>query len=414
MKYKKYITIPIFLITIFILCINIFATSTFASSEPVISSGSAILIENSTSKVLFQKDSDIRLEPASITKIMTAILTIENGNLNDVVYVAAEAVSSLPAGYSVADLKPNEQLTVDQLLQLLMVHSANDAANALAFYVDGSIEAFANRMNQKLDELGLHDSHFVNPSGIHNNNHYSTAHDIALLMQYCAKNSTFRKYSGLKSCTIPATNLSAERAFDNTNTMLLDNSSDYYPYITCTKTGFTSQAKYCLVSVAKKDDMECICVILSADSASTRLAETKSLFEYGFSHFAFKNIVTKGDVVTQIEILNGTDDTKFLDLVLADSINVLTNTGLSTDSITPQITLQELPVAPIAQRKVLGYATYYIDGTSYTVDLIASHDVMVSTSKSYYLQVGLLIVIVILLFIVLFWNNKGKKEKLNN
>ena len=409
MKYKKYISIIIFLLTIFSLYTTVFAES--QSNEPTISSGSAILIENSTSKVLYQKNSDLRIEPASITKIMTAILTIENGNLNDVVSVAAEAVSSRPAGYSVADLKPNEQLTVDQLLQVLMVHSANDAANALAFYIDGSIEAFANRMNQKLDELGLHDSHFVNPSGIHNDNHYSTAHDIALLMQYCIKNSTFRKYSGLKSCTIPATNISGERAFDNTNTMLLNNSSDYYPYITCTKTGFTSQAKYCLVSVAKKDDMECICVILSADSASTRLAETKSLFEYGFSHFAFKNIATKGDVVTQIEILNGTDDTKFLDLVLADSINVLTDTGLSTDSITPQITLQELPVAPIAQRKVLGYATYYIDGTSYTVDLIASHDVMVSTSKSYYLQVGLLIVVVILLFIVLFWNNKGKKEK---
>ena len=411
MKYKKYITIPIFLITIFILCINIFATSTFASSEPAISSGSAILIENSTSKVLFQKNSDMRLEPASITKIMTAILTIENGNLNDVVYVAAEAVSSLPAGYSVADLKPNEQLTVDQLLQLLMVHSANDAANALAFYIDGSIEAFANRMNQKLDDLGLHDSHFVNPSGVHNDNHYSTAHDIALLMQYCIKNSTFRKYSGLKSCTLPATNLSGERAFDNTNSMLLNNSSDYYPYITCTKTGFTSQAKYCLVSVAKKDGMECICVILSADSSNARLAETKTLFEYGFYNFAFQNIATKGDIITQIEILNATNDTKFLDLVLADTINVLTSTGLSTDSITPQITLQELPVAPIAQRKVLGYATYYIDDTPYTVDLIASHDVMVSTSKSYYLQVGLLIVVVILLFIVLFWNNKGKKEK---
>ena len=408
MKYKKYyISILVFVLTLLGLYTNILASS----DEPTITSESSILIESTTSKVLFEKNSNIRLEPASITKIMTAILTIENANLNDIVTVQPEAISSIPAGYSIANLKPNEQLTVSQLLQLLMVHSANDAANVLAFYIDGSIEAFANRMNQKLDDLGLHDSHFVNPSGVHNDNHYSTAHDIALLMQYCIKNSTFRKYSGLKSCTLPATNLSGERAFDNTNSMLLNNSSDYYPYITCTKTGFTSQAKYCLVSVAKKDGMECICVILSADSSNARLAETKTLFEYGFYNFAFQNIATKGDIITQIEILNATNDTKFLDLVLADTINVLTSTGLSTDSITPQITLQELPVAPIAQRKVLGYATYYIDDTPYTVDLIASHDVMVSTSKSYYLQVGLLIVVVILLFIVLFWNNKGKKEK---
>lgn len=410
MNYKKYITILIFLITVFSLCMNLFTTCTYASNEPVISSGSAILIENSTSKVLFQRDSNIRLEPASITKIMTAILTIENGNLSDVVNVPAEAVSSIPAGYSIADLKPNEQLTVDGLLQLLMVHSANDAANVLAFYIDGSIEVFANRMNQKLSELGLNDSHFTNPSGIHDDNHYSTAHDIALLMQYCIKNSTFKKYSGLKSCYIPATNLSGERFFENTNSMLSDSSNNYYPLLTYTKTGFTSQAKYCLVSVASQNDMECICVILSADSSSSRIAETKALFEYGFSNFAFQDIAVKGNVVTQIEILNGTDDTKYLDLVLGDTISVLTSTNLSSDGITPQITLKDLPVAPIAQRKVLGYATYYIDGSSYTVDLLASHDVMVSTSKTYYLQVALLIFVVIALFVVLFWNNKEKTE----
>lgn len=411
MKYKKYISILIFLITLFGLCTNIFAVSESnqAFDNPIISSGSAIVIENSTSKVLFQKDSDTRLEPASITKIMTAILTIENGNLNDIVRVPREAVSSIPAGYSVADLKPYEELSVDQLLQLLMVHSANDAANVLAFYIDGSIENFANRMNQKLSELGLQNSHFVNPSGIHDDNHYSTSHDIAILMQYCIKNTTFRKYSGLKSCQIPATNLSGERFFNNTNTMLSNNSPDYYPYITCTKTGYTSQAKYCLVSVAKQNDMECICVILSADSSSIRLSETKALFDYSFSHFKFQNIATKGDIITQIEISNGTNDTRFLDLELADTISVLTNSNISIDSITPQITLKDLPVAPIAQRKVLGYATYYIDGNQYTVDLIATHDVMVSTSKTYYLQVALLIIVILLLIIVLFWNNKGKK-----
>lgn len=414
MNYKKYLTILIFLITIFCLYINIFTTYAYASSEPVISSGSAILIENSTSKVLFQKNSDTRLEPASITKIMTAILTIENRNLSDVVSVPAKAVSSIPSGYSVADLKPNERLTVDELLQLLMVHSANDAANVLAFYIDGSIEAFANRMNQKLSELGLNNSHFANPTGIHDDNHYSTAHDIALLMQYCIKNSTFKKYSGLKSCHIAATNMSGERFFENTNSMLSDSSADYYPYLTYTKTGFTSQAKYCLVSVASQNDMECICVILSADSSSSRITETKTLFEYGFSSFAFQDIAIKGDVITQVEILNGTNDTKNLDLVLGDTISVLINTNLSTDNITPQITLQDLPVAPIAQRKVLGYATYYIDGSSYTVDLLASHDVMVSNSKTYYLQVALLVFVVISLFVVLFWNNKGKKKKPNN
>lgn len=409
MKYKKAIIIIIFLITLFFSCTNAYAES--ENNEPNISSGSAILIENSTSKVLFQKNSDLRLEPASITKIMTAILTIENGNLNDRFTVPADAISSIPSGYSIADLKANEEITVDQLLQLLMVHSANDAANALAFYIDGSIDAFANRMNQKLNELGLQNSHFVNPSGIHNDNHYSTSHDIAFLMQYCFKNSTFRKYSSLKSCHIPATNLSEDRYFNNTNTMLDSNSPNYYPYITCTKTGFTTQSKYCLVSVASKNDIDCICVILSSETSNIRFEETKSIFEYGFSNFAFKNIATKGNVITQIEIVNGTDDTKNLDLLLADNINVLTNVNLSTDNLTPQITLKDLPLAPIAERKVLGHATYNIDGISYNVNLIASHNVLVSKSKTYYLQIILLIIVVIILFFILFWNNIRKKEK---
>lgn len=410
MKFRKLLPILLFLVILFGACSDVWAVS----GVPTISSGSAILIENSTSKVLFEKDSNVRLEPASITKIMTAILTIENANINDVVTVSGAAVSSVPAGYSVADLKPNEQLSVDQLLKLLMVHSANDAANALAFYIDGSIEGFANRMNNKLDELGLHDSHFTNPSGMHDDDHYSTAYDVAVLMQYCAKNSTFRRYSGLQTCQIPATNLSGERSYENTNTMLINNSDNvyYYPYITCTKTGFTSQAKHCLVSVASKDGLECICVILSADSSTSRFDETKSLFEYGFSHFAFKDIAVKGDVVTQVDISNGTSDSRSLDLVLGDTVNVLVSTDLPSDSFSPQVTLQDLPVAPIAQGKVLGSATYSVDGVSYTVDLLASHDVMVSTSKTYYIQLALLIVVVIVLFAILFWSSTGKKEKI--
>lgn len=118
---------------------------------------------------------------------MTAILAIENCNLDDVVTVPYEAISNIPSGYSVAPLQTDEQITVDQLLRVLMVHSANDAANALAYHIDGSIPAFAERMNAKLNALGLKDSHFTNPSGQHDTNHYSTAHDIAILLQYCMK-----------------------------------------------------------------------------------------------------------------------------------------------------------------------------------------------------------------------------------
>ncbi len=422
MNFKEKKICSLFMFFIIVCCIftQCFANSQSLGSdsalpinEPVISSGSVVLLENSTSTVLFQKDMDVRLEPASVTKILTAILTIENCNLNDVVTVPYSAISTIPSGYSIANLQADEQLTVDQLLMVLMVHSANDAANVLAFNLDGSISSFAERMNAKIQAIGLKDTHFTNPSGMHDENHYSTAHDIALLMQYCIKNSTFKKYASLKSCVIPATNKSAERVFENTNPMLQserEENSYYYEPLKATKTGFTSQALYCLSSFASNDNLQLICVVLHAESSDMRFRETMALFDYGFQNFAFKDIALKGDVVTSIDIPNATQDTKSLNLVLADSVNTLVNNSTFQNDISPQITLKDIPSAPIPQNKVLGSATYVIGDKCYVVDLFSANNVELSTSKTYFLQVGLLIVVIIVLILLLFFWNKKKSS----
>lgn len=408
MNFKKfYITFLLFIILVF----GFFVQANATVDIPTINSGSVVLLENSTSKVLFEKDMNKKLEPASITKIMTAILAIENCNLNDIVTVPYEAISNIPSGYSVAPLQADEQISVDQLLRVLMVHSANDAANALAFHIDGSISAFAERMNAKLQALGLADSHFTNPSGQHDDNHYSTAHDIAILMQYCMKNTTFKTYASLKSCNLSATNKSAERDFENTNPMLNTSSSYYYKPLVTTKTGFTSQAMFCLASFASYNNLDLICVILHADTSDIRFNETKNLFDYGFQNFAFKNIANKGDSVTEISVQNATEETKSLKLVLADDINTLVDTSKSFDNVSPQITLKNLPSAPVAQGKVLGTATYVIDDKSYVVNLLASHDVQLSTSRTYFLQIILLVIVVIVLILLLFFWNTGKKKE---
>ena len=402
----------IFLIGFFLGLFSLGSTCFAVSDAPSVSSNAAVLVENSTSKVLFQKNSEEHMEPASVTKIMTAILVIENGSLNDIVTVPYEAISSIPEGYSIAELKTDEQLSVDELLQLMMVYSANDAANVLAFYMDGSIDGFANRMNNKLSELGLNNSHFTNPSGMHDTNHFSTAHDIASLMQYCIKNTTFQHYSSLRSCRIPATNLSDERFFENTNSMFKDKDDNplFYPYVSYAKTGFTTPARYCLASVAEKDGLECTCVVLSSETSDIRFLDTKSLFEYGFSNFAFNNIAVKGKSVTEVDIPNGTSETCSLSLVLADNVSALTSSDFLADSVSPQITLYDIPSAPIASGKVLGYATYVVDGSSYSVDLVASHDVDFSASKSYFLQISLLIIVLVVLFFLLFGKFLKRKK----
>ena len=398
-----------FFLFVILIC-GFFTQANAVVDIPTINSGSVVLLENSTSKVLFEKDMNKKLEPASITKIMTAILAIENCNLNDIVTVPYEAISNIPSGYSIAPLQADEQISVDQLLRVL-IHSANDAANALAFHIDGSISAFAERMNAKLQALGLTDSHFTNPSGQHDDNHYSTAHDIAVLMQYCMKNTTFKTYASLKSCHLSSTNKSAERDFENTNPMLNTSSSYYYKPLVTTKTGFTSQAMFCLASFASYNNLDLICVILHADTSDIRFNETKNLFDYGFQNFAFKNIANKGDSVTEISVQNATEETKSLKLVLADDINTLVDTSKPFDNVSPQITLKDLPSAPVAQGKVLGTATYVIDDKSYVVNLLASHDVQLSTSRTYFLQIILLVIVVIVLILLLFFWNTGKKKE---
>ena len=257
------------LVILFIIILITNTTTGLAATEaPEILADAAILIDSSSEKILYSKNEAAKMYPASTTKILTAILTIENSNLDDVVTVPYEAISSIPSGYAVAALQVGEQLTVNQLLQVMLVHSANDAANVLAYHVSGSLDSFVELMNKKVEELGLKNTHFTNPSGMHNENHYSTAYDLAIIMKYCMKDSTFRNLSTLKYCTIPTTNKYDVRVFNTTNELLIYDTREvdsnyYYKYAIAGKTGYTTQAKNCLVSVANKGDLELICVVLS-------------------------------------------------------------------------------------------------------------------------------------------------------
>lgn len=400
------------LVFLVVLCNGICFANT---PEPEISAEAAILIDSSTGKVFYGKNENQKMYPASTTKIMTAILTLENANLNDVVTVPYDAIRTIPAGYSIAALQTDEQLTVNQLLQVMMVYSANDAANVLAFHISGSLENFANLMNQKVSELGLTDTHFTNPSGMHDENHYTTAHDMAIIMQYCMEDNTFRNLAGLKSCTIPATNKYQERTFNTTNNLLINsqtniNNNSYYEYAIAGKTGFTSQAKNCLVSVANKDDLELICVVLAAgtnaNGTSTKFSDSKSLFEYGYSNYSIKTFAEQGSTATQVTIVNGTDETKILDLVIKDDISTLINNDDLNSNIEPKIELDSNLLAPISQGATVGKIVYTIDGNEYSSDLLASHNVIPSNSFIVVIEIIALLLILFVLYRLLFHKKK--------
>ena len=419
----KHIKILSTLIIATILTIYLPIISVFADDEPKIYSEAALLIDANTEKILYSKCAEERKYPASTTKILTAVLTIENSNLDDVVTVDYDSIMQVPSGYTVAALQVGEQITVKQLLQVLLIHSANDAANVLAKHVAGSIEDFANMMNAKLAEIGCANTHFTNPSGKHDENHYTTAIDMAKLMKYCMKNETFLELLSSKNCIIPATNKYDERVFTNSNEMLIKDTREiasnyYYPYAIAGKTGYTAEAKNCLVSYASKDDLNLICVVLGAirtdDGLSARFVDTKTLFEYGYNNYTLRKVCDFNSIAKSIEIPNATRDTKELDLITTDSIIALINQKDLEKNLEPEIVLNDNLTAPITQGDTLGKLTYNIEGIEYTTNLVAAHSVEKDNSLFFFIHLILIALILFILYKLIFEkNNKFKNNKYN-
>lgn len=401
MKTKKVFIILLWLFLIFIPIGQVFSAN--SAEQPSISAASAILLDNKTGKVLYNKNENKKMYPASTTKILTAIIVIENCNLDTIATASYDAIMSIPDGYSTANIQIGEQLTIEQLLELLLVHSANDAANVLAEFVGGSTDSFVSIMNTKINELGLTNSHFTNVYGLHDDNHYTTAHDLAFIMKYCLNNNTFRKIAGQASCAIPATNKYGTRSYNSTNELLVPNSTYYYKYLTTGKTGFTSQAKECLVSSAYKNNLELIGVVLGS---TNRFADTRNIYEYAYSNYSIKTIATEKDIATNIKISNATAETENLNLLISETVSVLINNSQNISEIQPEIILNDNIKAPIEEGSTLGKIKYNVNGVTYSTNIIAEHNVEQSKYPFYILYFSISIIFII--SFTLFIKNKKK------
>lgn len=269
-------------------------------------SEAAILIEAKTGKILYDKDIYSRKYPASTTKILTAIIAIEECDLEEKVTASYSAIHSVKSGYTIADIQDGETFTVKELLNVLMLQSANEAANILAEHISGSTKEFSNLMNQKAKEIGCLDSNFVNANGAHSEEHYSTAYDLAMIAKYCMQNEIFRELVKTEECSLPTTEMfEEERVFRNTNSLMQANSRYYYPYCNGIKTGYTTPAKNCLISSSNKNGFELISVILHAetteDGLSARYVDTINLFEYGYNNFNKDKIWEEHNVTAAVE-----------------------------------------------------------------------------------------------------------------
>ena len=256
---------------------------------------SCILIERSTGRVAYEKNADEKMYPASTTKLLTAIIALEHCDLTDIVTITPDMISQIPPGYVSAYLSIGEKVTIDELLNILLIPSANDAGFALAIHISGSIDEFAKLMNEKAKQIGCENTNFTNPSGIHNTNHFSTARDIAKI-GVCASNYPHIMDIVCKTNYTLHENQFNARSFITTNTLIIKSEKNYYEFANGMKTGFTDQAGSCIVATAQKENMQFLAVILGAPEPdgdiTYRDVDCKTLFEYGFTNY---DEITKTD-----------------------------------------------------------------------------------------------------------------------
>lgn len=367
-----------------ILLLTIIPSQLFALS---INSPNAILIDADTGRVLYEKNANNTAYPASTTKILTAILALENCNINDEVTASYAAIMSVPVGGSHAAIQVGETLTVKELLQALLVCSGNDAANVLAEHIGGSTESFAAMMNTRAKELGCTSTNFTNASGLHDDDHYTTARDLAILYKYAT--DTFPEFNEIVATIrfrLPITEKynTDDRFYLNSNQLIVPNSSSsaknyYYPYATGGKTGYTSEAKNCLVASASKDGVKLIAVVLGAvqdeRGISYRFTDTKALFEYGFESIVPNTIAEAGTVVKNLPVKNAKEENATVKLQLKEGLITTINRTDLYNKFEPVLVFNEEITAPVTEGDILGTATYNIYDTEYTIDLIAGNSI---------------------------------------
>ena len=352
----------------------------FANEENTqlsVSSKSAILMDIGSGQILYEKNAHDKLPPASVTKVMTMLLiceALDSGKitLNDSVQISENAASM---GGSQIFLEPGEVQKVDTLLKGIAVASANDGCVAMAEYIAGSIESFVDMMNAKAKELNMKDTNFVNTNGLPVDNHYTSAHDIALMSRELLKHDVIHKYLTTWMDQVVVGKKQATVGLANTNKLI-----KHYQGATGVKTGFTQQAKYCLSASAKRGDTHLVAVTLGAETSPERFKDATSLLNFGFANYESVKLCSENDNMTTITI-DKADEQK-VNLVAKDDLSILIKKDGNKD-FTRKIKLNENPTVPIKKGTALGYVEVYQGKTLVgKVDLVNTKDIQ----KASYLQ----------------------------
>lgn len=363
------------LMIVSVMITSLFAPTAFANEngggvQLADDSLSAVLIERDTGKVLYDKNSKEQLPPASMTKIMTMLLIMEaldEGRLKwDEKIRTSEYAASM--GGSQIFLEPGEEMTVEEMLRGIAIGSANDASVAMAERLAGSEEEFVKLMNEKVKELGLKDTAFKNSTGLPTDNHYSTAHDMAVMAKELLKYETITKFTGKYEDYLRE---GSDKKFWLVNTNRLVR---FYPGVDGLKTGFTSEAKYCLTATAEKEGMRVIAVVFGAPTSKSRNAQVSKMLDYAFSQYESHPMYEKGRVLGKAGISKGSE--KNVEAVTSERISLLTKKGEDIKKIEEKISIKKDLKAPIEKGDQVGTLKLIQDGkTLVETKLVASEAV---------------------------------------
>ena len=417
------------LLALFVIC-SFCAFPSAALEDPAPNCKAAIIVDGDYDEVLYSHNGYERMYPASITKVMTSLLVmeaLEEGTLTlDQPITASATAVILPEGSSTAGIKEGEILTVEQLLYCDLVSSANEACNILAETVGGSISGFVEMMNEKAAELGMKNTHFVNPHGLHDEFHYTTAYDVFIMARAAMEYETFRTIVSTTKYVVPATNLSGERTLYTTNALLDSWKIAGYTYSKAIgiKTGSTTPAGQCLVSAAVDTDGRTFyCVVLGAenvtneDGSKTRYSfkESKRLLEWSFENFQRTTLLddTFTEVIREVPV-SLSDEADYVIAQPVGSIEATMPTDYDPDKAVIEIELVDSVEAPVKKGTKLGTVSLSYDGVHYgTLDMVAADDVIRSETQ-YYIKVttdylslwwvkALIALVVVLFLLLVLW-----------
>ena len=360
-----------------IICVLL--VSTLFTSVPVfaddpltdLNAKSLFLMEADSGTILYEKNPDERLPIASVTKIMTMLLimeAIDSGKitLDEMVSVSDRAMSM---GGSTMFLETGEQLSVSDMLKGIAVASANDGTVAMAEHISGSESAFVEMMNKRAKELGMENTNFVNTNGLDDDNHYSSARDVALMSQELIKHEKIFEYTTIWTDTLR----DGKFQLANTNKLIR-----FYNGANGLKTGSTSKALCCLSATALRNDMQLIAVVLGAPTSNDRFAAARGLLDYGFANYSVQKAVEKNEEISKIPVLKGTEEE--VSAIAEEELTILTSKG-NQNELEKRIDIPDALTAPIDEGEVIGTAEFLLDGeVKGSVNIIAANKIV---KKSY-------------------------------